>query len=179
MPMIKYSLSKLSIFAILFGIWMPVVAIAAPDEAQAPPDRQTIASLDLTLQKNPRDVDAYLQRGRLYAKLDRRLLAIADYTEAIRLDPSYAIAYNDRAMAKLNLKDYLGAYLDYSQVIRLRPDEAITYNNRAAARHQLGDCKGSIADLRVAVELFRIQGDEFNYQRALTNLKYFQRSAKR
>jgi tetratricopeptide (TPR) repeat protein len=179
--MFKYHLSKLSIFTTIVGVWIPIVAIAAPDLTQitSAPDLQTIASLDATIQQNPQDLDAYLQRGRLYARLNKSLLAIADYTEAIRRNPNYALAYNDRAVVKLNLKDYWGAYLDYTQVVRILPDQAITYNNRAAARHQLGDCKGAIADLRIAAELFREQGDQFSYQRTLANLKYFQKSAKR
>lgn len=179
MPMLKHHLSKLSIFTAIVGVWMPQIAVATPDATQIAPDRQTIASLDATLQQNPQDLDAYIQRGRLYARLNKSLLAIADYTEAIRRDPNYALAYNDRAIVKLNLKDYWGAYSDYSQVVRILPDQAITYNNRAAARHQLGDCKGAIADLRIAAELFRQQGDQSNYERTLANLKYFQKSAKR
>ena len=85
----------------------------------------------------------------------RNLLAIADYTEAIRLDPNRALAYNNRAVAKLNLRDYRGAYLDYTQVVRILPDKAITYNNRATARQGMGDCKGAIADLRIAAALFQ------------------------
>jgi tetratricopeptide (TPR) repeat protein len=179
MPMNKSPLSTLGICAAIATIWMPSVAVAEANPTQLAGDRQSIASLDTAIQQNPRDLDAYLQRGRLNAKLDRSLLAIADYTEIIRLDPNHAVAYNDRAMVKLNLKDYWGAYLDYSQVVRLLPDKAIVYNNRAAARHQLGDCKGAIADLRIAAELFRQQGDRSNYQLTMDNLKYFQRSLKR
>jgi tetratricopeptide (TPR) repeat protein len=179
MPMIKNQLSKVGIFVAIAAIWMPIVAIAAPDPTASTTDSQALVSLDTALQQNPRDLDAYLQRGRLYAKLDRSVLAIADYTEVIRLAPNNAVAYNDRATVKLYSKDYWGAYLDYSQVVRILPEQAITYNNRAAARHQLGDCKGAIADLRIAAELFRLQGDNYNYQRTLTNLKYFQRSSKR
>ena len=115
-------------------------------------------------------------RGRLYTRLAQHLPAIADYSEVIRLDPERAVAYNYRAAAKLNMKDYRGAYLDYSQVLRILPEQAITYNNRAIARHQMGDCLGAITDLRIAVGLFKLQGDNFNYQRTLTNLKYFQKS---
>jgi tetratricopeptide (TPR) repeat protein len=179
MPMINYQPSKLSILATIALMWMPLVAVAAPDPTQIGPDRQTLASLDATLQQNPQDLDAYLNRGILHARLEQNSLAISDYTEVIRLDPNHALAYNNRAVAKLSLKDYWGAYLDYTQVVRIRPEQAITYNNRAATRHQLGDCKGAIADLRIAAELFRLQGDQFNYQRTLTNLKYFQRSSKR
>jgi tetratricopeptide (TPR) repeat protein len=174
--MSKYLFSKLSIFTTIALMSMPLIAVAAPDSTQGATEPLTIASLDAALKQNPQDVDAYVQRGVLHARLQQNLPAIADYTEAIRLDPNHALAYNNRAITKLNLRDYYGAYLDYSQVVRIRPEQAITYNNRATARHQFGDCKGAIADLRIAAELFRLQGDQFNYQRTLTNLKYFQKA---
>jgi tetratricopeptide (TPR) repeat protein len=176
MPMNKYYLSTIGICSIFANILLPLSTIAAPNSSPASAERQSLTSLDTTIQQNPRDLDAYLQRGRLNAKLGRTLLALADFTEIIRLDPDRAIAYNDRATLKLNLKDYWGAYLDYSQVVRILPEKAIVYNNRAAARHQLGDCKGAIADLRIAAALFRQQGDNSSYQLTLENLKYFQKS---
>jgi tetratricopeptide (TPR) repeat protein len=175
MPMSKYLFSKLSILAAIACISMPIVAVA-DEPSQNATSPLTIASLNAAISQNPKDVDAYVQRGVLHARLQQNLPAIADYTEAIRLDPNHALAYNNRALAKLNQRDYYGAYLDYSQVVRIRPEQAITYNNRATARHQFGDCKGAIADLRIAAALFRLQGDQFNYQRTLTNLKYFQRA---
>jgi tetratricopeptide (TPR) repeat protein len=175
MTMSKYLFSKLSILTTIALMSMQVVAVAAP-APQAATEPLTIASMDAALKQNPQDVDAYVQRGVLHARLQQNIPAIADYTAAIRLDPNNVLAYNNRAIAKINLRDYYGAYLDYSQVVRIRPEQAITYNNRATARHQFGDCKGAIADLRIAAELFRLQGDQFNYQRTLTNLKYFQRA---
>jgi tetratricopeptide (TPR) repeat protein len=173
--MTKYLLSKLSVLSAIALISMPLLAVAAPDPTQPQTAQPTIASLDVTLQQNPKDVDAYLQRGVLHARLQQNLPAIADYSEVIRLDPNNILAYSNRANAKVNMRDYRGAYLDYSQVLRIEPERAITYNNRAFARHQLGDCKGAISDLRIAVELFRIQGDGANYQLSLANLKKFQR----
>ncbi len=176
MPMNKSDLSRLGICCTLATLWLPFGAVATPAPSQSSADLQSLTSLDTTIQQNPRDLDAYLQRGRLNAKLGRTVLALADFTEIVRLDPDRAVAYNERATLKLNLKDFWGAYLDYSQVIRILPEKAIVYNNRAAARHQLGDCKGAIADLRIAAELFRQQGDSSSYQLTLENLKYFQRS---
>ena len=173
--MTKYLFAKLSIITTIALISVPHIAVAAPEPIQAATE-PTIASLNAALQQNPQDLDAHLQRGILHAKLARYLPAIADYTEVIRLDPERAIAYNNRAAAKLNMKDYRGAALDYSQVLRILPEQAITYNNRAYARHQAGDCKGAIADLRIAMGLFRIYGDNANYQRSLANLKQFQRA---
>jgi tetratricopeptide (TPR) repeat protein len=176
MPMNKSYFSTAVIYSIAATILVQLGASAAPPANPVSTDRQSLTSLDTTIQQNPRDLDAYLQRGRLNAKLDRTLPALADFTEIVRLDPDNAIAYNERATLKLNLKDYWGAYRDYSQVVRILPEKAIVYNNRAAARHQLGDCKGAIADLRIAAELFRQQGDSSSYQLTLKNLKYFQKA---
>lgn len=172
LPMIKSLLIKSGIVAIAIAV-IPTATLAAPPSLIAS-DRQDLTSLDTAIGQNPQDLDAYLQRGRLNAKLNRSLMAIADYTEVIRLDPNQAVAYYDRGMVKLNLKDYRGAYLDYSAAIRLRPQQALIYNNRATARYQLGDCKGAIADFKTAAELFRQQGDRDNYLRTLANLQHFQ-----
>jgi tetratricopeptide (TPR) repeat protein len=47
--------------------------------------------------------------------------AIADYDEAIRLDPKYAIAFNNRGSAWLIKKEYDKAIADYDEAIRLDP----------------------------------------------------------
>jgi tetratricopeptide (TPR) repeat protein len=174
--MIKYLCSKLSLITTIAIVSFPLLATADINPNQSEPEQQTIASLNIALQQNPQDIDAYVERGILYAKLNQNLTAISDYTEAIRLDPNRALAYNNRAVAKLNLRDYRGAYLDYTQVVRILPDKAITYNNRATARQGMGDCKGAIADLKIAAALFQLQGDSFNYQRTLANLQVFQKS---
>jgi tetratricopeptide (TPR) repeat protein len=175
--MVKYCLPGLNILTVIVFAWMPIVAVSAPNPTQvAAEDLSSLDRLNAALQQHPQDIDTYIQRGLLHAKLDQNLAAIADYTAIIQLDPNHLLAYNNRAVAKLNLKDYWGAYLDYSQVVRIAPDRAITHNNRAIVRQRLGDCKGAIADLRIAAELFRQQGDQFNYQRTLANLKYFQKA---
>ena len=59
--------------------------------------------------------------------------AIADYNEAIRLDPKYAIAYGNRGDAWLAKKEYDKAIADYTEAIRLDPKDAAAYNNRGDA----------------------------------------------
>jgi tetratricopeptide (TPR) repeat protein len=56
--------------------------------------------------------------------------AISDFTEAIKLDPNYAIAYFDRGMVYDETKDYDKAISDYTQAIRLDPFNFDAYNNR-------------------------------------------------
>jgi len=79
--------------------------------------------------------------------------AIADYTQAIELDPKLAPAYNNRGLAKARLKDYTGAMADYTQAIELDPKLAQAYNNRGLAKRQLQDYTGAIADYTQAIEL--------------------------
>lgn len=174
--MIKYYLAGLTMLVSIAISQQPILAVNPPSVAPVvEADSPTLTSLNAAIRQNPQDIEAYLQRGLAYIRLNQNVAAIADYTHVIKLDPDHALAYNNRAVAKINLKDNWGAYLDYNQVIRIRPNQAITHNNRAIVRQQLGDCKGAIADLRIAAELFRQQGNQLNYQRTLVNLKYFQR----
>ena len=59
--------------------------------------------------------------------------AIADFTEAIRLNPKIAKAYNNRGLAYENKGDYDKAIADCTEAIRLDPKFAEAYHNRGAA----------------------------------------------
>ncbi len=59
--------------------------------------------------------------------------AIADYNEAIRLDPKNAAAYTSRAFAWSQKNEYDKAIADYNEVIRLHPQDAFAYTFRAFA----------------------------------------------
>ena len=72
--------------------------------------------------------DAYDRRGLAYrgkTDLDR---AIADFSEAIRLDPEDAVAYHHRGFTYLRIAyrrktgDYERAIADYSEAIRIEPE---------------------------------------------------------
>lgn len=65
--------------------------------------------------------------------------AIAELTQAIRLNPAYADALNVRGMAKSNLEDYYGAIADYSKAIELNPNAANAYFNRGYDKDELAD----------------------------------------
>ncbi len=83
--------------------------------------------------------------------------AIADYGEAITLNPKYGWAYVSRGSAKTDKGDYDGAIADYSEVIRmLSTDTCIpcAYNGRCYARVAAGkDLQAALADCNRAVAL--------------------------
>ncbi len=89
---------------------------------------------------------AYNSRGIAYydkKDLDR---AIADYSEAIRLDPKYAIAHNNRGVAYRDKGDFDGAIEDFSDAILLDPKYAFAYGNRGVAYYDKKDLDRAIAD---------------------------------
>ena len=56
--------------------------------------------------------------------------AIADYDQAIRLDPKLTLAYNGRGIVYYDKKDYQHAIADHSQAIKLDPRFAMASRAR-------------------------------------------------
>jgi tetratricopeptide (TPR) repeat protein len=59
----------------------------------------TVKEGDEAVRRNPKDAEAYFNRGCEYYDKGDYDRAIADYTEALRLNPNYAYAYNNRGNA--------------------------------------------------------------------------------
>src|SRR5215475_13766723 len=81
---------------------------------------------------------AYKNRGNAYYNRKDYDGAIADYNEAIRLDPSQAltyhvVAYVNRARIYFDMKDYDRAIADYGEAIKLDPKLAAAFNLRGLA----------------------------------------------
>ena len=77
--------------------------------------------------------------------------AIADFTEAIRLDGNNAVAYSNRGEAYLQKGDVDNAIADFNQAIRLNPRYAWAYNNRGIAYEYKEDIERAIADYTQAI----------------------------
>jgi tetratricopeptide (TPR) repeat protein len=79
--------------------------------------------------------------------------AIAEYDEALRLDPKLAIAYNNRGGAYDNLGQHQRAIQDLDEALRLDPKLAEAYATRAAAYAVLRKYEEAERDVARAVEL--------------------------
>lgn len=95
---------------------------------------------------------------------------IADYTQAIRLNPDYAEAYDNRANALARKGDLAGAIADYDQAIRIDPKDALTFASRGKARAALGNVAGAMSDLDAALRLNPGDSDAY-YSRGLVHIR--------
>ena len=97
--------------------------------------------------------------------------AIADYSEAIRLDPKDTDAYKNRGDAYQNKGDYDRAIADYSEAIRLDPKYAGAYNNRGDAYRDKGDNDRAIADYNEAIRIDPKYANAYNSRGAAYRAK--------
>ncbi len=77
---------------------------------------------------------------------------IADYDEALRLNPRYADALINRGNSLANKGNPKGAIADYNEVLRLNPLDADAYYNRGNTRYNQNDLEGAIADYTKSIE---------------------------
>jgi tetratricopeptide (TPR) repeat protein len=78
--------------------------------------------------------------------------ALADYTEAIRLDPKNAEAYNNRALVYNKKGELDKAITDFNDAIKIRPNTPRLYNNRGLAYAKKGNFDKAISDFTEAIK---------------------------
>ena len=84
---------------------------------------------------SPKTAGNFLDRGILFADREDYDMAIADFTEAIKLDPNNGSAYSKRGLAYLEKQDYDRAVEDYSQALTLEPNFSAAKRNLETARN--------------------------------------------
>ncbi len=95
----------------------------------------------------------YDLRGSSYADTNQVDKAIADYNEAIRLDPKNASAFNNRCGEYADLHQYDKAIADCSEAIRLDPTLSLAYYNLGNVFYGLTQFHAAIAQYSKAIEL--------------------------
>jgi tetratricopeptide (TPR) repeat protein len=96
---------------------------------------------------------AYFWRAVASRNLGNLQRAIADFTEAVRLDPKYLGAYFWIGKLLIEAGDYDGAVATYTDAIKVFPREDNLFGSRGYAHFHRGDFPASAGDLRKAIQL--------------------------
>ena len=136
--------------------------------------QEVLFAYDRTIHLNP-DEKVYYNRGTVKLVLRDYEAAIADFDQAIRLQPDFVAAYINRGTVKRVLGQYEAAIVDHDQAIRLQPDFAPAYNNRGIAKIALSQYDAAITDFNRAIDLN--PDDEFYYNRGIAKSALSQHDA--
>ena len=107
--------------------------------------------------------------------------ALADYGEAIRINPKYALAHNNLGVVLFDKGEIDRALASFDRAIRLDPKFAYAYNNRGNVWSAKGEYDRAIADFSEAIRVDPKYGyaysnrgiawrKKYQYERAVTDL---------
>ena len=112
-----------------------------------------MADYSEAIRRDPKNAQAYNNRGLAYCKQRKFDEAIADFSEAIRLDPKLASAYSGRSEVYDIKRDFDKAIADRTEAIHLEPKSTAAYIDRSNTYAFKGDWDKAIADAAEAVRL--------------------------
>jgi tetratricopeptide (TPR) repeat protein len=95
----------------------------------------------------------YANRGYAWNAKGNYDRAIADYDEAIRLNPKNSISYSNRCVAWMVEGDFNRAIADCGEAIRLNPKNPFTFGHRCSAWARKREFDRAIADCNEAIRL--------------------------
>lgn len=95
---------------------------------------------------------AYNNRGLAYEVMRDHDEAIADFDEAIWLDPKFAHAMYNRGISYVAKGDYVRAIASFTDAIRVDPKYALALDSRGSAYRSKGDYENAIADYSAAIK---------------------------
>jgi Zn-dependent protease/Flp pilus assembly protein TadD len=106
------------------------------------------------LKKNPKDLQAYIDRAEAKDGFDDRDGAFQDVAIALKINPKSADVLLMRSSLFERQQDYPAALKDLDRVIELEPNNADAYGSRSELYNQLGEDAKAQADEAKSLELF-------------------------
>jgi tetratricopeptide (TPR) repeat protein len=120
--------------------------------------QQAAAATAPSVSKKELTAQQLFERGFEADDLDDRLRL---YSQAIRLNPRYAVVFYNRGLTRHEKGDLEGALRDYNEAIRLKSNDSDYFVNRGIVRQANGDLKGALLDFNTAMSLNPHDADIF------------------
>jgi tetratricopeptide (TPR) repeat protein len=113
-----------------------------------------LQAAEAAVQAHPQDAQAYCCRGVVHRLRDQKELALADFTQALRLDPQLGAAYGQRGKLRQTLGDLPGALADLTTALEIPQGnaEGQTYLWRSRVYAALNNYPGALGDLQQAID---------------------------
>jgi Zn-dependent protease len=133
------------------------------DQAKAQADERKVQEIQwlpqfqkaqAALKKNPKDLQAYIDRAEAKDGFDDRDGAFQDVAIALKINPKSADVLLMRSSLFERQQDYPAALKDLDRVIELEPNNADAYGLRSELYDQLGEDAKAKADEAKSLELF-------------------------
>ncbi len=146
--------------------FVSVYASRGADHSEVREYKEAIAdfskALELDTATNPNDLAldhgvVIRMRGEAKQYSGDREGAVADFTQALALNPGDKEIFSERADNRLRIGDCAGAISDYSSALEYLPGTVIFYEGRAIGRICTGELQNAFEDYRNAMQ----RSDEF------------------
>lgn len=113
--------------------------------------KNSLALWNYTIARSPESFLAFNNRGRVYEHRRQFDLAMADYKEAVRINPTYAKTHKNMGMIYEGMGDIEAAIEAYSKAIQINPNFSGAYNNRGLLLQKKGDHVAALSDFDRAI----------------------------
>ena len=127
-----------------------------------PRKNKTVTNTDNVTASQIQDAESYYERGNKHREREEFEQAIAEYNQAIQLNPKYAYAYHGRGTVYEDQGKYDLAIAEYNQAIQLDPKFAYAYMGRGNTYSDQGKYDLAIADYNQAIQLNPKYADAYN-----------------
>jgi tetratricopeptide (TPR) repeat protein len=114
---------------------------------------EAIAAFTKAIELDPKNGEAFRERGFTNYMKDDYENAIADYSKAIFLDPMDQDAYHTRSLCQFKLKRYAESLEDCETAMSFNPQDASNFSLRSQIKQATKDYNGAIQDINKAIEL--------------------------